>query len=114
VRASELKAEVAASGSHFFDRNTMRFFDSRLEFTSSGPMCTTSGYDGAREYFVTSEKSPVEGSKRRYSVRCWNRLNKLRLTVDTVGEFQAYATKGEARTAMYEAASLVETAAATS
>lgn len=114
MRASELKAEVTASGSHFFDRNTMRFFDSKLEFTSSGPMCSSEGYDGNRSYFVTSEKDPSEGSKRRYTVRCFNRAGKLKMVMATVGDFQQYATKGDARKAMYAAASLVENAAAAS
>lgn len=100
MRASELKAEVAASGSHFFDRAAMKFFDSKLEFTSSGPMCTTAEY-GGMVFFVTSEKAPTEGSKRRYTVRCWTRGT---ARYSTIGKFQQYATKDDARKAMYAAA----------
>jgi hypothetical protein len=64
-----------AAGQHFFAPDTMRFFNSRV----------LSGVYGGR-YFVTSEKGP--DGVRAYTVReCLENGH-----VETVGEFQEYAT----------------------
>ena len=69
-----------AIGNHWFERDTMRFFKTRIE---SGLI--------AGHRFITSEKGP--DGVRRYSVReaCPDG------TIDTVGEFQAYRTRDQAR-----------------
>lgn len=57
MHPDELRDLVTRSGSHFFDRDTMRWFKSRLEDVYAGP-------DGW--YFVTSEKheGPSIGGRR--------------------------------------------------
>lgn len=79
----QIKTANAAAGHHFFDRDTLRFFRSRIGSR------TYVGRDGCI-YFVTSERQL--GRARRYTVR---------VTVDgrnigSVPEFQAFAN---ARTA---------------
>jgi hypothetical protein len=62
----------------------MRFFNTRLE----------SGLIGGK-YFITSERYD-ENRPRRYSVRRADPDG----TIDTVGEFQEYLTKDDARDAI--------------
>ena len=72
------------AGGHFFDRASMRFFDSRIE----------SALYGGR-YFITSEQFH-DGSYhavRGYTIR----EVKADTSIDTVDRFQAYATLAEAR-----------------
>jgi NADP-dependent 3-hydroxy acid dehydrogenase YdfG len=68
---------------HFFDRGSMKFFNSRI------------GQDvyPAKEliYFVTSER--FEQDPRRYTVRSYNVQTG---DIDTIGEFQEYRTKAAA------------------
>ena len=82
-------------GRHWFDADTMRFFRCRL---------ASYGYQAAdgKVYFVSSEKNHGMGGpyKRRYTVRVLVKLG----TVDTVGEFQAYATRDTADRAARKAA----------
>ena len=82
--ADDLRAYVKSYGNHFFDPSTMRFFNSRL---CGG--CDSLGF------FVTSERFDA-ATPRLYTVR------RLRIggEVDTVGEFQAYATLRQARAAI--------------
>lgn len=58
---SDLRAAAKRAGSHFFDRKTMRFFNSKLH----NVYAVDSG-----AVFVTSEKYP--GSPRHCKVRLWN------------------------------------------
>lgn len=72
------------AGHHFFSRSTMRFFNSLV-------------YAGALEggrYFITSERYAEEA--RRYTIRVANEQGH----VDTVGEFQQYATLNQAKRAL--------------
>jgi len=73
--------------SHFFERDTMRFFNSRV-----GETAYLDGRGGA--YFTTSEKGP--DNRRGYSVRHYD---PDRCGVDTVGKFQSYHSMGAAQTA---------------
>jgi hypothetical protein len=74
-------------GRHWFDRDTLRFFACRLS-------------DGGRRaadgsiYFVTSEKG--SNGIRAYSVRRLFKHTDGRMDIDTVGEFQAHATRAAA------------------
>lgn len=82
---ADVRAANKALGHHFFDRDAMAFFRSRIE----------SELYGGR-YFVTSEQ--YEDSKgnreaRRYTVRMVQDSG----DVDTAGEFQAYPSLGIAR-----------------
>lgn len=88
---------IAASrwfGSHFFDKDTMRSFRSRLidvTYTLPGGVCV----------FITSEKHVTyypfyHADPRRYTVRTFNTLTG---EIDEVGEFQQHATLHQARKA---------------
>lgn len=69
---------------HWFSKDTMRFFKSRLSETAY--LCND------HYYFISSEKSGYD-SPRRYSVRSMdNDCN-----ISTIGEFQEFATLREAR-----------------
>ena len=75
-------------GRHFFDKGSMRFFDSKLH----GP-----GYEAADGsiYFVTSEQFHGSGgysAPRKYSVRV---LKDQR--IDKAGEFQKFDSESVAR-----------------
>lgn len=81
---AEIRARNAAIGHHFFEPSAMRFFRSR---------CSGAVYPGTRStWFVTSEQFDSD-SPRLYSVR----VQQIDGTIDTVGEFQQYATSREAR-----------------
>jgi hypothetical protein len=77
-------------GSHFFDKGTMRFFKSRVDYVAY-----TDGKGGA--YFATTEKGP---GARKASVRHYSGCY-----IDTVGEFQSYKTLDAARKAAKKLAS---------
>lgn len=97
-------------GSHWFDTDTLRFFRGRV---------ASYGYetaDGTRVYFVSSEQfCPSRGApaRRRYSVRVADMTGADRGCVDTLGVFQAFASRnGALRAAIracmeYDAASKV-------
>lgn len=71
---NRIQSEMTASGSHWWDKDTMRFFGTRV---------SAQVYQGpGGVYFVTSEKPPH--GKRSYSVRQYHPRTK---DVDTVGEF---------------------------
>lgn len=70
---TELKAKVRATGSHFFDPDTMRFFNSKLISVYEGP----SGV-----FFVTYEKGPH--GPGAYTIRTLRHDG-----VSTVGDFNA-------------------------
>jgi hypothetical protein len=72
-----------ASGNHFFDKDTMRFFRSRIL-----------DYDPITGYFITSEKGP--SNSRAYTLR---KADFSSGDVDTIGQFQEYSTITRARTA---------------
>ncbi len=78
------------SGGHYFDADTMRFFGSRV---------LPAVYGG--RFFVTSERSGFDSSSpRRYSVREFMPDG----SIETVGEFNGYPTRGQAQTAARNAA----------
>lgn len=88
---------IAASrwfGSHFFDKDTMRFFRSRLidcTYTVPGGVCVFITSEQGVTYYPTYHKLP-----RQYNVRTFNTLTGI---FDTVGEFQEHATLYQARKA---------------
>ena len=78
-------------GSHFFDRDTMRFFGSRVGSEIF-----------AGRYFVTSERDAMGaawGGARRYTVRSFTYADG-RLDIETVGEFGKHATRSDALAAI--------------
>lgn len=64
-----------SAGKHYFDEDTMRFFNSRIE---------TDLIRG--RFFITSEKGPDE--RRRFSIRCAFDSG----AIETVGDFQQFAS----------------------
>jgi hypothetical protein len=79
---AEAKAKYNENGGHFFDRDTMRFFGSRIESDLYKNRC-----------FITSEKN-FDGTKRFYTVR---RFNKDFTSIDTIGEFNKITSKHTAQ-----------------
>ena len=76
---SEAKAIYRTGKGHFFDRETFKYWGSRIESALYKNRC-----------FVTSENN-FDGSRRAYTVR---RFSPDFLHVETVGEFQEHATNG--------------------
>jgi hypothetical protein len=74
-------------GNHWFDRSTMRFFNTKIE----------SGLIGGK-YFITSERYD-DDRPRLFTVRRADPDG----TIDTVGEFQGYHSREDAREAIREA-----------
>ena len=68
-RIADIKRQNAEAGQHFFERSTMRFFDSRIE---SQPYHGPGGI-----YFITSEQfHGSQGSApRKYTIRQFNPEN---------------------------------------
>lgn len=75
-----------SAGLHYFDRDTMWFFRSRIVRNSWAS-------DG---YFITSEQFD-DNTPRKYSIRKGDLSS---FSVASVGEFQAYATLRDARKAL--------------
>ena len=78
---------------HFFDKDTMAFFNSRLE---TGLL--------KDQYFITSEqdttyKNPAFNGERRYSIRHIDHDNKL---IHTINDFMGYKTLEQAKKALKE------------
>ena len=77
---TEIKEANKAAGFHFFERDTVRFFRSKI---------CSEVYDGPRySFFVTSEIGPDE--IQRYTVR---RYNHETHNVGTEGPFHKYERK---------------------
>jgi len=81
---ADVRAANKAAGQRWFERKTMRFFQSRIE----------SALYGGR-YFITSEQCPGTGHARKYSIREALPTGE----VETVGEFQQYRHIEDAREA---------------
>ena len=84
----DVKCINKEKGYHFFDRDTMKFFRSRVERDA-----LMFGQLIDDKYFITSEQYD-SSSPRLYSVRNFNLGTG---NVDTIGEFQEFETKGQAR-----------------
>ena len=77
----DVKAANARAGFYFFSQDTLRFFSSRI-----------SSHVYGHGVIVTSERNEIDGQPRRYSVR----LALPTGEVETLGEFQNFATSGQA------------------
>ena len=86
-----IETEMRAAGSHWWDRDSMRFFGTRL--------CGNVQQGPGGIYFATSEKPPHD--RRKYSVRRY--LPDLK-KIETVGEFCGYASSRSAVNAARAAA----------
>jgi hypothetical protein len=86
---TEIKQSNKEAGYHFFDRSTMRFFDSRVERgVYSGP---------GGVFFVTSEQFHGSGgyvAPRKFTVRKFDPTNG---DVDTFGQFNEIKSLEDAR-----------------
>lgn len=72
-------------GQHWFDRDTIRFFQSRF-----GPLVKG-------RYFISSEKSPYD--VRKWSIR---KVNWKTGQVDTISEFGGFKTESQAKRRLSE------------
>lgn len=90
---SDVRAANQSIGNDWFDRSSMRFFNTKIE---SGAVAI---HDEAgrptRARFITSERMD-ENHTRRYSIREAQPDG----TIDTVGEFQGYSTRDAARASL--------------
>lgn len=102
VNVDEIRREVRAAGSHFFDEGAMRFFSSRLARTGWKVL---DGRGGAFFVLVTSERfesysEEVPDGPRRYSVRVWRVFDWSRQHDEIAGDvgenFQQYETSEHA------------------
>jgi hypothetical protein len=83
---TEMKALNASNGYFFFERDTMKGFNSRIHGTAND-----------KGFFITSEQFD-ENSPRLYTLR---RIDFTTGDVDTVGKFQQYNTLADARAAKW-------------
>jgi len=92
----EIKRRAEKGSPHFFDKDTMSFFSSRLSelMWSEGEL---KDYQKSNIYFITSEKHA--GSARAFTVRIIDADG----DINTFGEFQGFSTLGEARRAIKDA-----------
>jgi hypothetical protein len=92
----DLQLAVKQSGSHFFDKDTMRFFRSRLapdlEQCDRGILFITS------EQYVSYE--PYRVDPRRYTLHLLEVKENGELYIGEVGEFQEHVSLRQARKAM--------------
>jgi predicted Zn-ribbon and HTH transcriptional regulator len=116
VNADEIRREVRAAGSHFFDEGAMRFFSSRLARTG---WKVRDGRGGAFFVLVTSERfesysAEVPDGPRLYSVRVWRVFDWSRQhheLASMMGEqFQEYETGAEAHRSAEQVARMLESA----
>lgn len=82
MKLSEVEMINKEKGLHFFDKDTIKFFNSKIE---------TKGNLIGDKYFITSEKN--EDNPRLFSVR---EFNKETGDTDTIGEFQEFKTRRQA------------------
>jgi len=80
-----IKAKNKAEGGHFFDKDAMRFFNSRIEVKKAK-------VKGRKAFFVTSERFN-ETYPKKYTIHMMN-LDTGR--TDAQGEFQKYKSREEA------------------
>lgn len=86
ISIETVKRINAKFGFHYFSRETLRFFSSRI---------STCAYQiGNKAYFITSEKNTFTANNpRKYSIRVMDLTNG---NIDTIGEFQEFNSHREA------------------
>jgi len=80
----QIKRANSNNGHHWFDPNNMRFFHSRVGETVY--------HVGERSLFVSSECREPGETPRRYTIHEANDDG----SIDTIGEFQQYASRARA------------------
>lgn len=101
----DIKRLNTQAGLHFFDKSTLRFFNSRIGRNVYGVWFGSSATNARRnggQYFTTSERNDMGEYPRCYTVR---RFNPDDNTIDTIGEFQQYKTSKQANDAAQRYAS---------
>jgi hypothetical protein len=83
---------ASKNNGYWFNKRTMRFFGSRILWQTLTPITSD------RFLFVTREWSGFYDETPRYSVREWSPSN----GVDTLGKFNGYETRNEAKKALGE------------
>lgn len=86
ISITEMKRIQHARGLHWFTRGSMKFFNTTLETPA------------IENHFITSEYMD-NPSDRRYSIR---KFDPETAQISTVGDFQQYKTKREAKQALKE------------
>lgn len=78
----QMKVAVSNAGSHWFDKGTMKFFNSKVE---TGIL--------QKRFFISSERMELSEPKK-YTIRYFVRDNDATPALDchTVGEFQQFET----------------------
>lgn len=66
--SEDIRAIAERTDSHFFDRDTLRFFGSRL-LAGAWALDGNDAVPGARFIFLTSERDGIHGTGREYKVR---------------------------------------------
>lgn len=94
----EVRSRSDRKGGHFFDKDSMRFFSSRVsELMWQKGGSNDPSYKTKDIYFITSEADrghiKHSGSTRAFTIRKANADGDIK----TVSEFQEYPTLGEAR-----------------
>ena len=98
----EIKRRAEKGSPHFFDKDTMRFFSSRISelMWSEGEL---KDYQKSNIYFITSEadkgRTHHAGSARAFTVRIIDADG----DINALGKFQGFSTLGEARRAIKDA-----------
>jgi hypothetical protein len=90
-----IKRHDAGAGGHWFERDTMRSFDSRVGDTV---------YQGPGGIFFVSSERFDSAVPRLYSVRQFRPDAEGGTSIDTVGEFLGYTTRKQAQGAAKRAA----------
>lgn len=86
----DMKKTVKAAGSHFFDKDAMKFFNSKIET----PLMSGS-------FFVTSEYRD-DPAEKRYTPRYFTRGEDGSYTHHDIGEFNTLETLAEARAVIFQ------------
>lgn len=105
VQMSAIKVRADRMGSHWFSPDTMRFFRSRVAQYGYSTVDPYENPSEARVFFVSSEQFQASNGYRKpraYTVRA---MNWATGDVNTVGEFQAYGSRGSADRAARKLAS---------
>jgi len=94
----EVRSRSDRKGGHFFDKDSMRFFSSRIsELMWQRGGSNDPSYKTKDIYFITSEADrghiKHSGSARAFTIRKANADG----DINAVSEFQEYSTLGEAR-----------------
>ena len=92
---AEVKKANKQIGDHFFDRQTMEFFNSRIE---SKLINNNKNQKQNKQFFITSEQFKDNGingyiAERLFTIREATKTGEIK----TIGEFQGYNSKEQAK-----------------